>query len=290
MTTEPDPIPPPVRGATDATCTRCGYNLRGLGASGKCPECGWAIEASLRGGLLRYAGPEYLSSLALGAKIVFILNIANAVLSSVVLFGTIAAVIAFSNAAQATAGTPAAPVALFNLIESTATGFSVLATAVSLVGYWLLTTPDPALSQAEQPRAARRVVRAAVAAAAGIQALALVAAFLTPRLATGAMAPVNPGPAFQIVSGGLGVLGTIAGAVQFFAMMLYARWLALRVPDPDMVQRTRTYMWLLPVLLTVGTCLLVGPIVAWILYLLLIWNLRKHILFARVQSLAMAAG
>jgi len=281
-------VPPPIQLVEhDAGCARCGYNLRGLQVTGKCPECDWTIEASLQGGLLRFAGPEYLSSLALGAKIVIILNIANAALGLVAV-GIVATVALMSGSIQTTPGAPAPAVPLLGLIEASATGLAVLATSVSLIGYWLLTTPDPALSLAEQPRAARRVVRAAVAAVVIIQAMGMVVAFMTPRLATGAAGPMNTSQALQIAAGGLGVLGTIAGAVQFFAMMLYARWLAQRVPDSAMVERTKTYMWLLPLLYTVGSCLVVGPLVAWVLYLLLMWNLRKHVVFARAQSLALA--
>lgn len=282
-------VPPPIQLVEhDAPCTRCGYNLRGLTVTGKCPECAWSVEASLQGGLLRFAGPEYLTSLALGAKIVIILNIANAVLGLIAI-GVVAAWALMNGSMQATQGAGGAPALPFlGMIEASATGLGVLATSVSLVGYWLLTTPDPALSFAEQPRAARRVVRAAVAAVAIIQAMGMVVAFMSPRLATGTPGPMNPGPALQIASGGLGVLGTVAGAVQFFAMMLYARWLAQRVPDSVMVERTKTYLWLLPLLYTVGSCLLVGPLVAWVLYLLLVWNLRKHVVSALAQSRAMA--
>ena len=71
-------LQPPVRVVeTEIACTRCGYSLRGLATTGRCPECGWSVEASLQGGLLRFAGPEYLASLVLGARIVIFTNIAN---------------------------------------------------------------------------------------------------------------------------------------------------------------------------------------------------------------------
>jgi hypothetical protein len=288
--TSDDILAPPVAVVDSAiACTRCGYSLRGLQITGKCPECGWAVESSLRGGLLRFAGPEYLASLALGAKIVIILNIANAVLGVVVFVGVIGMIVTMGGSLQTSPGAPAPPLPVLGLIEASATALTLLATTASLAGYWLLTTPDPALSQAEQPRAARRVVRGAVVAVAITQALGLAVAFFTPRLATGG-GGVNPLPAVQIASGGLGLAETVAGAVQFFAMMLYARWLAQRVPDAEMVARTRLYMWLLPVLYTVGACLAVGPLVAWVLYLILVWKLRKQIVYAREQSLTLAAS
>src|SRR5689334_15686 len=41
-------------------CEKCSYELRGLSVEGRCPECGGAIEASVRESmnLLRYADPS----------------------------------------------------------------------------------------------------------------------------------------------------------------------------------------------------------------------------------------
>ncbi len=47
-------------------CARCGYILRGLAESGACPECGEAIETSLKGNLLRAADPRWLKTVARG--------------------------------------------------------------------------------------------------------------------------------------------------------------------------------------------------------------------------------
>ncbi|MCH7870087.1 MAG: hypothetical protein IID33_00140 [Planctomycetes bacterium] len=49
------------------SCKRCGYNLRGLPHSGKCPECGLRVELSLCGDRLRYADAEWLGRIERGA-------------------------------------------------------------------------------------------------------------------------------------------------------------------------------------------------------------------------------
>jgi len=50
----------------ELSCARCGYILCGLAASGACPECGEAIETSLKGNLLRAADPRWLKTVARG--------------------------------------------------------------------------------------------------------------------------------------------------------------------------------------------------------------------------------
>lgn len=80
-----------------------------------------------------------------------------------------------------------------------------------------------------------------------------------------------------MVSRALGIVSVIAWAVLFFAVMRYTRWVAGRVPDQWIVRRTKTYMWLLPVLNTLGILLIgLGPIIALVLYWNLLDRLRKH--------------
>jgi hypothetical protein len=59
--------------------------------------------------------------------------------------------------------------------------------------------------------------------------------------------------------------------------MRYTRWVAGRVPDAHMVGRTKTYMWLLPLLYTVGILIIVGPLIALVMYWNLLDRLRKHL-------------
>ena len=127
---------PPVQlVADDVGCTRCGYSLRGLQVTGKCPECAWSVEASLRGGLLRFAGPEYLASLELGTRIVIITNLANAAMSIIAMAVGIVAIFMLGGFSTPTPGAPAPPLAAIDLIDSAATALSLLATMASLAGY-----------------------------------------------------------------------------------------------------------------------------------------------------------
>ena len=50
----------------DHSCIHCGYNLRGLGRDGRCPECFTPIGQSVHGNLLRYADAAWLDKLRFG--------------------------------------------------------------------------------------------------------------------------------------------------------------------------------------------------------------------------------
>ncbi len=50
----------------DTLCMRCCYNLRGLSANGRCPECGAPINVSLHGDNLAYANPDWIKRVRKG--------------------------------------------------------------------------------------------------------------------------------------------------------------------------------------------------------------------------------
>lgn len=276
-------IPPPINIVGDEVpCTRCGYSLRGLAIVGKCPECGWPVEASLNGNLLRYASPDYLEKLQRGIVIVLSSVIAQLVLGllmMVVVFAGIAMMAAAGGPGGAPPGAfPGAAGAVMTWVVVLGTMLGTLISLASAFGYWMLTTPDAAASTSEQTVTARKLVRASVVASFVIGLASSALQVLEPALATG-----NPGPTpipmlLQLLEALFSLLATAATAVHFFAMMRYVRWLAGRVPDAGMVQQTRLYIWLLPLLTIVGMmCFGLGPLVAMVLYLVMLWNLRKQI-------------
>ena len=100
-------------------------------------------------------------------------------------------------------------------------------------------------------------MRAAVAVAAVLTAMATVAETLAP-----------------CVHAAANILLMVVQAAKFFAAMLYLRWLAPRFPDAVIDARARLLMWLCPLLVTVGTLLcLMGPIIALVLY----WSLLNSV-------------
>ncbi|MCC6322103.1 MAG: hypothetical protein IT438_11790 [Phycisphaerales bacterium] len=259
---------------TDRSCIRCSYNLRGLPTSGKCPECGLAVEQSLRGFLLQFAAPEYLEKVHSGLSLVL-----NGILVQIVIFA----------------------VGMFLGVTGTGAGREVrlllaiaglVPAAMILLGYWRYTEPDPGFVGTEVPVSARKYIRVAVmlqVVGTGLEFLFQLAAF------SGAFAGVATagggalGLVVAIIAGVIAVVAAIAWLVQFFANMRYTRWVAARVPDQRIINRTRTYMWLLPLIAILGAVvLMLGPLVALVMYWNLLDRLRKHVRSIRASGVPAA--
>lgn len=233
-------------------CIICGYDLKGIGREGVCPECGTPVEQSYLPDLLANRSPEYLRQLRSGLS--FVLNGILAYVCVVVL-GFLSAIAGVSGAE------------LFLAFAGTACSIAIL------VGWWRLTTPDPGMPpEANAGLGARQIIRIAVC----VQLAASIFG-LMPQFSTGQT--LTPGlTAIVVLSVALGVLSLIAWVAQFFAAMLYVRWLARRVPDQKLHDRAKRFMWLGPVLQTVGLLLLgLGPLIALIMYWNMLDAMRKHI-------------
>jgi len=150
-------------------------------------------------------------------------------------------------------------------------GLQLAASVIIFIGYWKFTEPDPGFVGTEKPGSARDVARFAAIASIAISGIQ------TGLNVLGVASPRGASPMALLV-GLLLLAGIAAGAVQFFAIMRYTRWVAGRVPDQYIVGKTRTYIWLLPLLYTVGLLLLgFGPLIALVLYWNLLDRLRKHL-------------
>ena len=55
----------------DVPCAKCDYNLRGLSAGGRCPECGEGIASSLRPDRLLFAEPSWLRHIMRGLTVLY---------------------------------------------------------------------------------------------------------------------------------------------------------------------------------------------------------------------------
>lgn len=234
----------------------------GLLKSGVCPECGTSVEQSLAGDLLRFSSPRYLRTLHAGTALVLAGLTAN-VLS--VLIGIVTAAVRSAAATRDPASSPAYLACL---------GAAVLTGAASMllspIGWWLLSARDPGLLSRDEGVSSRRMVRISVLAHAACAGAALpYAEWPAFRIA---IATIDPTGALAFA---VGVSRLIAFLVWFFASMQYIARLARRVPDPALCKQATAFAWLGPLLSVVGACVLfLGPIVAMILYVVLLVRVR----------------
>lgn len=302
-----------VRLVDDRPCLRCGYNLRGLMDTGTCPECGSPVRESLRGNLLRYAAPEYVGLLERGARLVWW---SIAVVLLMIIFGIVAGVIA------AGAGGPVGPAWGGTTIGSLFPLVMLASSALGLLGWWLLSTRDPA-DQRDSAANSRQVLRATlvISATCALLNFALGATtggpgFTPPRGAgPGGPTPIN---AAAMAASLAALLSNLAWLVQFYASMLYLRTLAPRIPDDRISRRAKAMMWAAPVLVVIGILMfvvalagggmagggamalglmamvpacvvMVGFIVVFVMYIFLIDRLHRSLKAARAEVESIAA-
>ncbi|MCA9278372.1 MAG: hypothetical protein H6815_06910 [Phycisphaeraceae bacterium] len=207
---EPDPVAETARNDFSSTvpenlfCLRCGYALRGLRTTDQCPECGAPVGNSLAGPLLVASDVMYLRKLERGAYIV------RACL--IVLLAVFA---------------------IFVLIVCGLTGLGPVVSVIqvgngvaALIGWWMLSEPDPAFRSFKDPGGvSRKVLRITLV----IQLCAMIAN-LGGNL-TRFFVPVGGvGTAAQIIQL-LSMLAILAWFIQIFAGLTYISRLADRIPD-----------------------------------------------------------
>jgi predicted RNA-binding Zn-ribbon protein involved in translation (DUF1610 family) len=251
--------------ATDRACNGCGFNLKGIPTSGLCPECGMHVARSLTSKLLRYASPEYVRTLHQGTVWLLIAIALNTLYSVAI---TVVEVAYNVWGAGGAGGGPApAGMAWLTPVRSLTYMASVPIAGAMLWGVLLYTRQDPGESLTEQPRAARIVLRA----------ITLVQLLLTIGSISTVLLTISPGVGTLVETiSSLTYVATLV--VQHVALCRYAKWLALRFPDEALAKRSRQYMWLLPLLNTVGcVVLLLGPIVALVLVWLFYNTMRKRL-------------
>lgn len=249
----------------DVPCVGCSYNLRGLPIHRNCPECGEPISNSATGILLEDAPPEYVMKIRGGLSLVL-----NGILAAIV-FGLLAGVMGFAFAGQHTWLVP-----LLNI-----GGFIV--GAVMLLGYWKFTEPDPVMEAIEQPTADRKVIRVTLMVSLGVSVLQLFTGLLVQTGSAGNSAAL---PA-SVLGIALGIISLVLWVIQFISVMNYTAWIGGRVPDEFVVRRAKMYRWLLPVIYVVGAIVVIGPLIALIMYWNLLDRVRKHL--KSIESTGLAA-
>lgn len=253
----------------DRPCIACSYNLRGLPVEGVCPECGVSVERSLSGDLLRFASPAYLASIHRGVFLVVATIIGQIIVSmGAVVLGML---VGFLAANPGSTAQTQLPIVLGWVLQ----GVLAVINFMLLYGWWLLSEPDPGFTGRDDGSKARQWVRILTAVQGAMNAVV----FMVQIILGGTGRPfMLGGDLVVLVLLGVSVLATFAWAAAFFAQMLYVRWLSRRVPDAWIEKRTRLLIWLGPVLVTVGAaCLMIGPLVALVMYWNMLDRLRQRI-------------
>ncbi len=227
--------------ADDRPCLQCGYNLRGLSPAGACPECGTPVQRSLLGNLLVYSSREYVRQLVIGVRLIWwSITIA-------ILLGIGGALLGFMlSAAVGGAASFGHVVALGGLVT----------TAMGLVGWWLLSSPDPAVLGEDKAVGARKVLRVSLVVSAACFLANTVFQYGFGRVGGSVLAPMfgrglgiggagapSTSTAIDWLAAAAALVSQIAWLVKFFASMVYVRGLAARVPDEGVYARARVLMW-----------------------------------------------
>ena len=175
----------------DVACHKCGYDLRTLRADARCPECGEAVRASIRGEMLIYADPGWVMRLSRGA--------------AGILIGVAAVIIG--------------PLAerLIGIVLMQAVVF--LGTISGLVGVWMLTEPDPSGVGEDRYGGTRRLAR-------WLPFLGLLSMILA---SLGALAPSLGWQVSRPLMRTLQVIAAYGGIGGMLAVMRYVRGLAMRM-------------------------------------------------------------
>jgi hypothetical protein len=201
----------------DVSCLMCGYNFRGLGPDGACPEGGTAIERARRGDLLCYCTPDWVGRLAQGTGWILV-----SLLLSVIY--VLAVVVGRSSTGR-------------KLDPLTVQVGALVPTLVGLVGYWLLTTPEPARVGNEPIVSARSLTRWCQ-----VHAVLLGGAAIFAHLSSASLGEL------------LDTIQSLIGLVGLFALFVYVRRLAERVPDQQLADHTRLVMWGWAAMIVLALC------------------------------------
>ena len=201
---------------------------------------------SLKGYLLQNAAPEFLAAIGLGLSLVL-----NGLLLSIALgVAMIGLGFAMGPGNRAEVG----------LISQ---GVQLIISGMMSFGYWKYPSPDPGFVAFEQPTTARNVVRWALCVQIAFTCASIVVGQLTRD---------------HVIVLGLALGAYLVWGLQFFSVMRYTLWISGRIPDVYVTGRARRYVWLLPVLSTLGVaCVGLGPLIAMIMYWNLLDRVRKHV-------------
>lgn len=200
----------------DLNCVRCGYNLRGTTAAGRCPECGEPVETTLRPDLLHTADPAWLGKLRKGSNWLIVAIIVSLAMIPV---GMVIGV------ASASSPNPSGTLPTGTLLVLG--GLGLIFSAIYAVAIWLMTEPEPDVNQ---PIVSRSLARWLIVPS---MVIGIFPEFLN---ATGQTL-------LTYVATGIDIVSAILMTIGFLASLKYLRLLADRIPEPSLAKQTMTVFW-----------------------------------------------
>lgn len=198
----------------EVRCRSCGYDLQQLSAEGDCPECGVAIERSLRSDALRLADPDWLRRVGWGSRLMVIGLLLWVVLG--LTFGIAVGVMSMAAAQTAYIGVIA------------------VGTLVSILGLVRFTAPDPRGLVSVAADTVRKWTRGAGILGYAMPVAGSLIMIIPFNLSWGAV---------LVTSTAMTCVSHLALAVAAFAGMAYAATLASRIPEDKLVRQTRIVKW-----------------------------------------------
>lgn len=252
------------RVAADLPCVVCGYNVRTQPGDGICPECATPIVKSLQRGLLRFASPPWVRTLARGARLILIALGIGFILGPLVQF--IASFLFFASA-------PPAGLSVFWGLQQII--FGLVPLIMGIVGVVWLTRRAPGEDE-PAGMTARKLTRVAICAAAVVLLIGMAGSFVMLTLInfpTGPTPATNPAQVFQ--SGAVDVIQfvmlTMVASLAIFmvvplALLTHLIRLLKRCPVRHVVTLARVTFWgllisAIPLIIGYGAlALAMGPI------------------------------
>lgn len=228
---------------------------------GQCGHCGLPVQVTLHQPPLSDEHPAALENLRMGARGVVFVALAS-VAVGIFFFGI--ATVLFARDGQNANRIFTSP--LFSILSAI---YGLAITIAQFVAYQKLTGARLMPSELDPSRSLPSTVRGFVAACVAVSVFSLPIMLLESVMTLGGLLLI-----LQYI---LGVTSWLLHVGLQWSALKFIRPLAARMPDAPLAGRVRVYVWLVPVLSTVGIVVCVGPVVGSVLFLLTLWQFQAGV-------------
>lgn len=232
----------------DLLCLRCGYNLRTLSLSGRCPECGTRVaESWTPAPPLLWADKEWLARVRRGMSLILLSLLAGVIVMLAAVIGAIA-LFAVSGARRATpTGLVFMPEMWFIVTAM------VLSTGLFILGAYAVvraTSPEPDAGKNDTDPSVRRYCRRLLVAWIVLTVISWPMWLLVGGFDPHILMTARP---VLIASMAVGMVSSVFMLMVWVCMTLFWRTLAVRGADRSLAGQTKAVVWCI----TVAACLFI---------------------------------